>query len=125
MAKRTPIDKFGAAVEEILREYGQDVAGGVREATIKVTKEAVKAVRAESKAKFKGTGKYAKGWTSTMQTGHLSTQGTVYNKVYQLPHLLEKGHAMRNGGRVQGRPHISTVEDAVIEKFEKMVERTV
>jgi len=56
----------------------------------------------------KKSGAYAKGWSDKVEeNAEGSYTGTVYNKNhYQLTHLLEKGHAKRNGGRVQGIPHI-------------------
>ena len=52
-------------------------------------KEAVKRLKAESR---KRSGKYAKGWTSTVDHASLEqgVEVTVHNKQYQLTHLLEK-----------------------------------
>lgn len=117
----TPIDKLEKAVSDVLTAYKDNVDKDLDEAVRTVTKAGVKALKAESKTKFGGTGKYAAGWTSSVETGRLSTQGVIYNKMPGLPHLLENGHAKRGGGRVPGRPHISTVEQTIVEQFEKKV----
>lgn len=125
MAKKVPIDKLQQAVREILDEYGDNIRSDLQEAVKKVTKAGVTAVKGESRAKFGGTGKYAKGWTSTMETGRISAQGTIYNNIPGLPHLLENGHAKRGGGRVPGRAHIAPVENQIVEQFQKEVERRI
>lgn len=122
---KCPLDKMDQAIAEILDEYGDEVVGNLAEITQRVAKEGVKTIRAESKSKFGGTGKYAKGWTSTVETGRLSTQGTIYNKdLPGLPHLLEYGHANRGGGRTPGKPHLKAVEQRVIKQFERLVTDT-
>lgn len=99
--------------------------GVVAEAVKKVARAGAKALRAESKRVFpNGTGRYAKGWTSTVDTKKRSAQGIIYNKdVPGLPHLLEHGHANRGGGRTPGRVHIKTIEDQVAKGFEEEVRR--
>ncbi len=117
----TPIDKLDAAIMKILNEYSENITENVQEAAKKVTKAGVKAVKGNSRA-FGGTGNYAAGWTSKFESGRLSGQGFIYNQtVPGLPHLLEHGHALRNGGRAPGRAHIKPVEEEVIKKFEKAV----
>jgi hypothetical protein len=51
----------------------------------------------------KRTGKYAKGWRSTVRKeSAVGAEVVVHNKIYRLTHLLEKGHAKRGGGKSRG-----------------------
>lgn len=68
--------------EEVLQQRAQDAG-----------KQAVKALKHESR---KRTGKYAKGWKSTAQRGATGVEVTVHDTQYQLTHLLEKGHKVKN-----------------------------
>jgi len=69
---------------------------------------------------------YANGWTSKYETNRYSMQGIIYNKdVPGLPHLLEKSHALRNGGRTEPHPHIEPVEKMVTKEFLKAVEESI
>lgn len=119
-------DAFQATVDKILAEYGDDVRGNMNDIVKGVTKAGVREIRSASRAAVGGTGKYAGGWTSQMETGRLSAQGTVYNgEVPGLPHLLEHGHALKRGGRTLGfvsaHPHIAKVEQEMIREFESKV----
>lgn len=126
MAKKTPIDKLSAVIADTLEFYGADVAENVAEAVKKVSKEGAKAVKAAARENFGGTGTYAKGWTSRTEEGRVSAQGVIFNKtVPGLPHLLENGHAKRNGGRVAGKPHIKPVEEQIVKDFIKAVQKSV
>lgn len=123
---RIPPDALQSTVNGILAQYGESVRENVNDAVKEVTKNGVKQMKAASRGAVGGTGKYAGGWTSQMETGRLSAQGTVYNgTVPGLPHLLEHGHALRNGGRASGfvaaHPHIAKVEQKMIEEFETKV----
>lgn len=116
----TPIDKLDKVIKEALEEYAADVNKDVAEITKKVTKAGAAAVKANAKNDFGGTGRYASGWTSTVETGRLSAQGTIYNsKAPGLPHLLEHGHAKRGGGRVEGKVHIGNVEEKIVREYEQ------
>lgn len=122
MARRIPIDRLTAEVEKILDEYGDNVRENLGDIVKQMSKKGAATLRSQSRATFGGTGKYAKGWTSTAQTGRLSAQGTIYNgDLPGLPHLLEFGHANRSGGRTPGRVHIATVEQQLISEFESKV----
>ena len=119
MAKVTA-DNLGDAIREALEEFGEGIKADVDNAISKVAKSGAQALQSESRAKFGGTGAYAKDWTYTIRkqsTGNNSA--VIHNKEhYRLAHLLEYGHAKRGGGRVPGRVHIQTIEDEIIKNFE-------
>lgn len=130
MAKKIPVDRLSAEINKILTEYGDEVQENVNDAARRVTKSGAKAVKGNAQSTFKISKNkeknYAKGWTSKFETGRLSAQGIIYNKdLPGLPHLLEKGHAKRNGGRTDGRPHIAPVEQKLIEDFVKAVKEAI
>lgn len=124
MAKKTSIDRLGAAIHDILAEYGDDVQENLADAVKRVTKKGAQAVKSAARSMFGGTGEYAAGWTSRAETGRLSAQGVIYNAdVPGLPHLLENGHANRDGGRTPGREHIKPVEETIVQEFEAEVKK--
>jgi hypothetical protein len=44
---------------------------------------------------------------------------------YRLSHLLENGHVLRDGGRVEGTHFIKNASDPILEKYIKAVEEVV
>lgn len=119
MAKVT-IDNFDQAVEKILQEYGDDVADNLGEITEKIGKEGVKMLRNASGV-FGGKGDYKKSWKTSVTRGRFESEVVLYSTMPGLPHLLEYGHAKRNGGRVPGREHIKPVEEKLVEQFDQKV----
>lgn len=104
------------AVKDILSQYGEVAIEATKEAVAEVAKEAAKKLKSSSPRGR--TGKYAKGWTSKVETGRVSASATVYGKsgTYQLAHLLEHGHAKRGGGRTTPIQHIEPVEQWAVEE---------
>lgn len=115
-------------VEKLADELAAAIAGYSEEMTEKVMKaideETKGAVKELEQASPKLTGDYAKGWTSQKGfTGKYSRTSIIHNKTdYQLTHLLEFGHAKRNGGRTAPRPHIKPIETRIAEKLTRKVE---
>lgn len=106
-------------IAKALSEYTDDVTEKLDDAKDEISKEAVAELKTTSPKK---TGDYAKGW-ARKKTAH---GYVVYNRTdYQLTHLLENGHAKRNGGRVRAYPHIAPVEQKVIDKFTRAAEKAV
>lgn len=126
MARRVPIAQLEATVQKVLDEYESNLSENLQEAIKEVSKAGAKAVKGNASASFGGSGNYASGWKSKLETGRTATQGYIYNaKVPGLPHLLEHGHALRNGGRYSGVTHIAPVESTIIDKFEKAVKEAI
>lgn len=68
------------------------------------------------------TGEYNSGWKMKKAKGKY----TIYNaKKGYLTHILQNGYAKASGGRVEGIPHISVVEQQVIANFEAELRREI
>ncbi len=100
---------FADAIHDILDEYGDQALPALTEAINETSKEAVKKLKQESP----GKGQYHKGWTKKEEKGRLTYSVIIYGKhgTYQLAHLLEHGHLMRNGKRTRAIVHIKPVEE--------------
>lgn len=120
---KVTIDNLSSTIQDILDEYGDEIQENMDEIVKRVGKTGVQALRSASRSTLGGTGKYASGWTSQVETNRYGTMVTIYNKYPGLPHLLEYGHAKRGGGRVPGRTHISPVEDNIVDELIEGVER--
>lgn len=120
----TTIEK---AVTRILKDYGDDVARNLDIITKKMGAAGARALRRKSRQVLKPrTGKYAKGWTHGFRKTRRIARTTIYNEHYSLPHLLEHGHATRNGtGRVfadtPGHEHIRPVEEELVATYQREV----
>lgn len=120
---------------ENLDKAVMDVLETFRNATDEVCDEAVKltakdAVNELRNANPAGSGKYGswkaynKSWTSRTEKKDkwYHRLATVYNKsYYRLTHLLEKGHALPQGGRSQAYPHIAPVAEKAEEELFKRI----
>lgn len=110
------------AIQAELTKYSDDVLHDVKDVVKYVVDECKDNIQADSP---KDTGDYAKGWAIKKdQDDNLNVSYTIYNKKhYELTHLLENGHATRDGGRVAGIPHIEPnekkAESELISKIEK------
>ena len=61
-----------------------------------------------------------------MKTKLKGIQATVWNeKHYQLTHLLEKGHALRDGGRSAAFPHIAPVEQKCEDELIRNIKKNI
>ena len=113
------IEGLSDAIVKALAEYTDEIEKGLEVEKKSVADKAVQTLKTTSPKK---TGKYAKGWT----VSDIKGKKVVHNKTdYQLTHLLEYGHAKRNGGRVAGKPHIRPVEEEVIKDFTEGVEKVI
>lgn len=103
-------------MNDLLKEYGDAIQQAVEDVLPEVGAHAAKELQQTSPQR---TGNYAKGWKATKVTKlRSSVLATVYNdKYYRLTHLLEYGHANRDGGRTKAQPHIIWVEESASEEL--------
>lgn len=117
-------EELQEVLKDYLENYVEDITEGVEDTTDTLTKEAVKELK-ETSPRGKGTREkpYHKGWTKQKgkeNRGRYTVK--IHNKTnYQLTHLLEFGHATRNGGRTKSIPHIRPLE----EKYNKLYEQRI
>jgi len=109
------------AINELLEEYSDMATDEMKSAVQKSAKFVKEEISANAPRQ---TGAYAKSWTSKKtEENSTSVQYTVYSKnKYQLAHLLENGHALRNGGRTKAYPHIAPAEEAGENYLENLIE---
>lgn len=121
MSKTVTPDGLSKAINDYLEKYTEFIDEDVELISNEIGKEARDELKQESRALFKGTGRYAKGWTVSKDRKKKTYYAVkVWNKTdYQLTHLLEFGHATRNGGRTRAFPHIRPVEEKYKAQFEK------
>lgn len=123
MARNVKIEEMASAIMESMEEYADLATEDLK----KAVKSAGEAVRDEIREKApKRTGAYRKSWAvkNTKETAN-ALEVTVYSRnKYQLAHLLEHGHAKRNGGRVVGKSHIAPAEETGIRQLEAEIERS-
>lgn len=110
---------------EVVDQYDVKLKRATNNAMDVVAKEAVSKLKSTSPRK---SGEYARGWGIKRErgAGGINTV-TVKNRVYQLTHLLENGHIVRNKkgtyGRAPGIKHIKPVEDWANTELPEEIER--
>lgn len=116
------IDDLADLVMDGLREYSELADTAMKKA---VRKTATSVRKEISENAPKRTGDYAKSWaTKKVKENSHKLEITVHSKNrYQLAHLLEKGHAKRNGGRVNGKPHIAPAEENGADLLESLIKK--
>lgn len=116
------IDKMASEIMDGLLDYADESSDTVKTAVKKAANTVKKEIVNNAPAR---TGKYKKSFTITKQSENSNSLVMVVHSKnrYQLTHLLEKGHAKRNGGRVAARPHIAPAEAKGIAQLETEIGR--
>ena len=120
------MESLTVQMNRILEEYSEEVQDATNDAIEKVAKLAVQKLKNTSPKK---TGDYARGWRVKREMGFGSVKAaTVYNATdWQLTHLLENGHVVRNKkgtyGRAPAKKHIKPVEEWASNELPREIER--
>ncbi len=124
MSKTIKTEELQEAVMKTLTEYKEDIQEDVENTTDTLTKEALSELK-QTSPRGHGTRKnpYYKGWSRQKgkeNKGRYTVK--IHNRTnYQLTHLLEFGHATRNGRMTKAIPHIRPIE----EKYNKLYEEKI
>lgn len=115
----TNINNISQEIQRQLQYYARDVAEKVEQAKEDVTKVLKQDVQNDSPERRPS---YKKGW----RIKKTPKKHILHNKTdYQLTHLLEHGHALRNGDRFNGKPHIRPNEEKAVREYLQQIERAI
>lgn len=118
MAKDSILD-----IKDILNEYSVDIQESIVKTAENVAKKGAEKLKQTSP---KRTGKYSKGWRVRTTKGRGEVISTIHNATnWQLTHLLEKPHLLRNGRLSTPKVHIYPVEQQCIKEYETEVEKVI
>lgn len=125
--KYVSVNDFSGEITKIYKSWSTEVLEETNQAVKDVAAEARDELKVEGKFENR-SGKYRKGWRVTFTELRYGLQATVHNKVYQLTHLLESGHAKwlwgkDTGETVQAFPHIENVNEEAQRKLEEEIIR--
>ena len=125
-AQMTEIDDFARAIKEALEEYSEEVAEATKAAVEIVAKEVNEEIK--KRVTFKRTNRtneYVKSFrVKTTEESRFNKSKTwhVANGQHRLTHLLENGHATKNGSRTNAYPHIKYGEDLALRRLPELIE---
>lgn len=119
------IDQLAAELAKTLGAYTVEIAEEVKTAADETAAQLLSDIRSDAP---KRTGKYRRAMAvKTIRDGTYERINRWYVKSphYRLQHLLERGHALRRGGRVKAYPHIEKNEIKAKKAFAERVERII
>lgn len=127
MSRTVGIDQLDEAIAKELTLYGENVMSGIKKKSAESIKKLVKETKATAPV-----GKRKKHYRDSIKSKKtkdsyrdISYVWYVDGSDYRLSHLLENGHALRNGGRTRGTHFIKKASDPILEDYVKAVEEII
>lgn len=125
MSATIKIDSLSSQLEEILKDYGSEVNTKLEKETKKVMKTLVENTKRDAPVSELTSGTHYRDSiarkTLTSDSNKKSEMWYVKAPNYRIAHLLNDGHATKNGGRVDGDDHITKNADIAIKDYEEKV----
>lgn len=112
----------------MLGNWTEEVTESVKRATDEIGEELKQEI--SSKSPVGRRGKYSKSWKLKKISRGQRYSIAVYSTEAGLTHLLEFGHAIRNGtgrtyGKTKAQPHILNSRETADNKLEKAIEEAI
>lgn len=127
MSTMINVDRLNEAINAQLKEYNQDIVKGIKKYTKKAMKDLVNKTK-ETAPVGKRSEHYRDNIASRTQYetyDGISKLWYVKGSDYRLSHLLNNGHALRDGGRYPGTNFIGKAVDAIIPAYIKKIEEVI
>lgn len=125
MGKNISVDDLASGVSDIMATYAGEISGMLKGEVENAGKLGIKVVR-KNAPKRKGLYRRNLRLKRVFENFH-AIRFIIYadNGSWRVAHLLEKGHAKRDGGRVQGKPHFSVAEQEIADYLSRTVEQKI
>lgn len=127
MSKTIGIEELGEAIARELTIYGENVIEGIKREAKSSMSRLVKDTKATAPV-----GNRQKHYRDSIKSKKISENDRsvsylwyVAGSDYRLSHLLENGHALRNGGRVEGTHFIEKASDPILEEYIQAIEEVI
>lgn len=127
MSDSISLDQLSEAINKELTLYSNHVIEGVKKEAKKSMGQLVKKTKETAPV-----GKRRKHYRDSIRSKKLSENSRsvtylwyVAGSDYRLSHLLENGHALRNGGRVEGSHFIERASDSILKEYTQAVEEVI
>ena len=123
MSGKVSIDGLASAIEKELKTYSDNVIQGIRKQTDKSMRQLVQETKATAPVGHRKK-HYRDSITSKVSNSSsfaYERQWYVRGSDYRLSHLLNNGHALRDGGRYPGTKFISKAEVSVVREYEDAI----
>lgn len=121
------ISELSEAINQELTLYSKAVIDGVKKEAKKSTKKLVERTKATAPV-----GKRKDHYRDSIKSKKLKETDRAVTYLwyvggsdYRLSHLLENGHALKNGGRTSGTHFIKKASDPIIQEYLKAVEEVI
>lgn len=123
----TSIGDLTEAINKELTLYSESVISGIKKEAKKSMDQLVKDTKATAPVgnRSKHYRDSIKGKKTSEDDRSVSYTWYVDGPDYRLSHLLENGHAKKNGGRVEGNHFIKNASDPILEQYLKAVEEVI
>lgn len=122
-----PIDQLSEAISKELTLYSREVTDKIKKEAKKSMSQLVKTTKATAPV-----GNRKKHYRDSIGSKKLEETDRsvtyawyVRGSNYRLSHLLENGHALRNGGRTRGTHFIENATEPILASYLKTVEEIV
>ena len=125
-------DELAKAIEDTLKDFVGATEDNVAGAVIRCSERTASDLRSVSPPGeapiYRSWNAYLADWTATKLSQNKKGlySAIVHNKRhYQLAHLLEHGHALRNGGSSRAFKHIAPIDEKAEERFIAEVKKSI
>ena len=93
MGKRISVDQLAGEIQNILKEYNDDVSMGITRQTVAVAEKGAQAVNSSAAGAGFGGRKYKRSWYArTEALNRVHADVVICSREYRVAHLLEKSH---------------------------------